>query len=129
MNSVDGSFVKFDQSDFFYIVHESRICVEFGASFVFNIILMRICNTHIFPPFFICLPTILGRSPTECILLGRVTFLYTLRKFRRRPDSVSNSVKIFIHTYSVVKEIHPYVHILLRYISNHDAARKGTHNN
>lgn len=37
--------------------------------------------------------------PVERILLGEVTFLYTLRKFRRKLDSVSNSGKIFIYIY------------------------------
>lgn len=66
---------------------------------------------HAHFPFIFYLSPVLSRFPAECILLGRVTFLYTLRKFRRKPDSVSNSGKIFIHPYSIVKYIHTHMYI------------------
>lgn len=92
-----------------------------GASF--DIIAMRAHNTYIFH-----LPVSNSQSiPRKAYFIKGSKIFYMLRKFRRKPDSVSNSSKIFIYTYFVVREI--YTFIFYCHISNHDAVRKSTHNN
>lgn len=89
----------------FSLFHESRIYDSVALS---SILFQCAYATRTFSLHFLstCL-RVLDRFPVDCILLGRVTFLYTLRKFRRKPDSVSNSGEIY--TYSVVREIHMYI--------------------
>lgn len=88
----------------FSLFHESRI---YNSVLALSSILFQCAYaTRTFSLHFLstCL-RVLDRFPADCILLGRVTFLYTLRKFRRKPDSVSNSGEILIYIYSVVREI------------------------